>query len=79
LFVTSPEGERHYFAPPKSLLARMLLRLDGIGHAIEPHMPRRLRARALERAKHWIVPRLNGEYGIGAIFPAMVTAAEALP
>ncbi|HET6911844.1 MAG TPA: squalene--hopene cyclase [Rhodanobacteraceae bacterium] len=79
LFVTPPEEELHYFAPPKSFLARMFLWLDKLGHAIEPHMPKRLRARALERAKRWIVPRLNGEYGIGAIFPAMVNAAEALP
>jgi len=79
LFVTPPDEERHYFAAPKSRLARMLLALDRAGHAIEPHMPRRLRARALERARQWLVPRLNGEYGLGAIFPAMVNAAEALP
>jgi squalene-hopene/tetraprenyl-beta-curcumene cyclase len=79
LFATPPEDERHYFAPPTSFLARMFLWLDRVGRAIEPHMPKRLRSRALERAKQWIVPRLNGEYGIGAIFPAMVNAAEALP
>jgi squalene-hopene/tetraprenyl-beta-curcumene cyclase len=33
----------------------------------------------LQRAKDWIVARLNGEYGLGAIFPAMVNACEALP
>ncbi|HET6905791.1 MAG TPA: squalene--hopene cyclase [Rhodanobacteraceae bacterium] len=79
LFATPPEEERHYFPPPKSFLARMFLLLDRLGRAVEPHMPKSLRARALERAKQWIVPRLNGEYGIGAIFPAMVNAAEALP
>lgn len=79
LFVTPPEEEKHYFPPPKSFLARLFLWLDAIGRAIDPHIPRRLRARALHRAKEWIVPRLNGEYGLGAIFPAMVNAAEALP
>jgi squalene-hopene/tetraprenyl-beta-curcumene cyclase len=79
LFTTPPEEERHYFAPPKSFMGRMFLLLDRIGRAIEPHMPGRLRTRALARARDWIVPRLNGEYGIGAIFPAMVNAAEALP
>ncbi|HEX7130086.1 MAG TPA: squalene--hopene cyclase [Rhodanobacteraceae bacterium] len=79
LFATPPEDERHYFAPPTSFLARMFLWLDRVGRAIEPHRPKRLRSHALERAKQWIVPRLNGEYGIGAIFPAMVNAAEALP
>ncbi|HJU07063.1 MAG TPA: squalene--hopene cyclase, partial [Rhodanobacteraceae bacterium] len=79
LFVTPPEEERHYFPPPKSLLARAFLWLDALGRAIEPHMPKRLRARALQRDKDWIVARLNGEYGLGAIFPAMVNACEALP
>lgn len=79
LFVTPPEEEQQYFAPPKSLRARAFLMLDRIGRAIEPHMPKRLRAHALERARLWIIPRLNSEYGIGAIFPAMVNAAEALP
>ena len=79
LFVTPPEEERRYFPPPKSFLARLFLWLDALGRAVEPCMPRRLRARALQRAKDWIVARLNGEYGLGAIFPAMVNALEALP
>ena len=79
LFVTPSEEEKHYFPPPKSFMARLFLWLDALGRAIEPHMPKRLRARALRRAKGWIVARLNGEFGLGAIFPAMVNACEALP
>lgn len=79
LFSTPPEEEKHYFPPPKSFAARLFLWLDAFGRAIEPHMPRRLRARALHRAKEWILARLNGEFGLGAIFPAMVNACEALP
>ena len=79
LFVTPPEEEKHYFPPPKSFAARLFLWLDAFGRAVEPHMPRRLRARALQRAKEWILARLNGEFGLGAIFPAMVNACEALP
>jgi len=79
LFVTPPEEERHYFLPPGSFLARLFLWLDALGRAIEPYMSKHLRARALQCAKDWIVARLNGEYGLGAIFPAMVNACEALP
>lgn len=79
LFTTPPEAERHYFAPPKSLLARCFLWLDRLGRRMEPHMPASLRQRALRRADQWIQPRLNGRGGLGAIFPAMVNACEALP
>ena len=37
-----------------------------------------LRKHALRRAETWIIERLNGENGLGAIFPAMVNAHEAL-
>ena len=41
---------------------------------LEPHMPARLRWRALARASAFVRERLNGEHGLGAIFPAMVNA-----
>ena len=41
-------------------------------------MPRWLRRRAIKKAEDWILERLNGEGGLGAIFPAMVNAYEAL-
>ena len=36
--------------------------------------PRRLRQRAIERALAWVTERLNGEDGLGAIFPAMANS-----
>jgi len=36
--------------------------------------PRRLRHRAIERALAWVTERLNGEDGLGAIFPAMANS-----
>ncbi|HEX7341749.1 MAG TPA: squalene--hopene cyclase [Rhodanobacteraceae bacterium] len=78
LFVTPAEDEQHYFAPPTSLLARMFLWLDKLGHLLETHPPRWLRRRAMKRAEQWILQRLNGKDGLGAIFPAMVNACEAL-
>src|SRR5690625_4606470 len=78
LFITPPEQERHYFDRPRSMLARMFLWLDKFAHVLDAHPPKWLRRRAVKRAEQWILPRLNGEDGLGAIFPAMVNACEAL-
>jgi squalene-hopene/tetraprenyl-beta-curcumene cyclase len=72
LFTTPPEEERHYFESPKSVLAVLFLAVDKIGRALERFIPKALRRHALKRAEQWIIPRLNGEGGIGAIFPAIV-------
>jgi squalene-hopene/tetraprenyl-beta-curcumene cyclase len=36
--------------------------------------PKKLRARAIARARDFVIERLNGEDGLGAIFPAMANA-----
>jgi len=85
LFVTPPEEEKHYFHS-RSLLNRVLFagekivrRLERlIPKRLERLIPKRLRRRALERAERWILDRRNGDGGLGAIFPAMVNAYEAL-
>ncbi len=41
---------------------------------LEPRIPARLRQRAIARAEAFVRERLNGEDGLGAIFPAMVNA-----
>ena len=46
--------------------------LDRILRTIEPLFPKRLRARAIEKAIGFVEERLNGEDGLGAIFPPMV-------
>jgi hypothetical protein len=40
-----------------------------------PMFPKRLRQRAIDRAVAWVTERLNGQDGLGAIFPAMVRCA----
>jgi squalene-hopene/tetraprenyl-beta-curcumene cyclase len=45
---------------------------------IDPLIPARVRERATRRAEAWMLERLNGEDGLGAIFPAMVNALEAM-
>ncbi|HET7662451.1 MAG TPA: squalene--hopene cyclase, partial [Rhodanobacteraceae bacterium] len=78
LFLTPPEEEKHYFPEPESRLARLFLDMDKLGHLLDAHPPRWLRRLALRRAERWMLPRLNGVDGLGAIFPAMVNACEAL-
>jgi squalene-hopene/tetraprenyl-beta-curcumene cyclase len=77
LFTTPPLEERHYFRRT-GLLNRVFLTLDRLGRLIDPFVPRALRRRAIERAERWVLERLNGEGGLGAIFPAMVNALEIL-
>ena len=42
--------------------------------AAEPLFPKRARQRAIDRAVAWSTERLNGEDGLGAIFPAMANS-----
>ncbi len=82
LFVTPPEQERHYFQLPAEGhrgLARAFFLLDRCARLfIEPLIPRAMRKAATRRAESWFLERLNGEDGLGAIFPAMVNALEAM-
>jgi len=48
--------------------------LDSLLHAFEPLFPKRPRQRAIERAAAWVSERLNGDDGLGAIFPAMANS-----
>ena len=77
LFTTPPEEEKNYF-PVRSVLNRIFRILDRLGRGLHPLVPGFIRHRALERAKNWVVDRLNGTDGLGAIFPAMVNAHEML-
>jgi squalene-hopene/tetraprenyl-beta-curcumene cyclase len=80
LFARPAEEERDYFQVPAGRagrLARAFLLLDRCARRIDPFIPGVMRRRALKRAQQWTIERLNGEDGLGAIFPAMVNALEA--
>lgn len=77
LFTVPAEKEQHYFTA-RSTLNRAFYALDRVGRLIEPLVPGFVRKRAMGRASSWIIERLNGVDGLGAIFPAMVNAHEAL-
>jgi squalene-hopene/tetraprenyl-beta-curcumene cyclase len=72
LFATPPEAERNYQVNPTgSAVGEFFLALDRIVRRAEPLLPRNARKRAIDKALAFIIPRLNGEDGLGAIFPAM--------
>lgn len=77
LFTVDPQKERDYF-PVRSRLNGVFLRFERTLRRLEPLIPGGVRRAALARAEGWVVERLNGEGGLGAIFPAMVNALEAL-
>src|SRR5215470_14081562 len=45
--------------------------IDVVLRAVEPYFPARTRNRAIESAVAFVTERLNGEHGLGAIYPAM--------
>lgn len=77
LFVTHPDEERHYF-PERTLLNKFFLLLDKLGRVTRPLIPKAMHQKAIQNALDWFIERLNGEDGLGAIFPAMVNAYEAM-
>ena len=78
LFIRPAEEETDYFTNPTgTILGSLLLLVDRIGHLIEPLFPNWLRGKAISRALEFIDARLNGENGLGGIFPAIANAMMA--
>jgi squalene-hopene/tetraprenyl-beta-curcumene cyclase len=48
--------------------------VDDVLRAIEPYFLKATRQRAIDRAVAWVGERLNGEDGLGAIYPAMANS-----
>jgi squalene-hopene/tetraprenyl-beta-curcumene cyclase len=76
LFVTPPSDVRHW---PKGAhqtrpWAQIFGGIDRVLHATQAFFPKASRKRAIDRAVAFVTERLNGEDGLGAIFPAMVNS-----
>jgi len=72
-----PKQRKHYF-PIRSGLNRLFLYFEFLTSLTDPFIPDRMRQRALKKAEAWMLERSNGDGGLGAIFPAMINAYEAL-
>ena len=78
LFEIPPESEKHYLTNSTGTWAgEFFLFFDKVLRQIEPYMPRRPRARAIKKALTFVAERLNGEDGLGGIFPAMANTVMA--
>jgi squalene-hopene/tetraprenyl-beta-curcumene cyclase len=76
LFIDSPQSVG---PPPKALQQKatwfwFFRVVDNVLRAADPLFPKRTRQRAFDRAVAWVNERLNGEDGLGAIFPAMANS-----
>ena len=76
LFTTPPHQERRYLVNHTGArLGYAFLALDKILRVVEPLFP--YRKRAEQAAVDFVTKRLNGEDGLGGIFPAMANAVMA--
>ncbi len=75
LFATPPEQVRDWIRGPyRSAWGRVFRHLDTVLRRIVPLLPRRPRQRAERAALAFVTERLNGEDGLGAIYPAMANS-----
>lgn len=75
LFTVPPERVRHWnIEPARSNWTYLFRAIDRVLQKVERFFPQVSRQRAIKLAVAWVDERLNGEDGLGAIFPAMVNA-----
>ncbi|MDX1541844.1 MAG: squalene--hopene cyclase, partial [Geminicoccaceae bacterium] len=78
LFRQPPEREPGYIVSVSGQsLGNLFVKLDGALRLLDPLLPKLSRGRAIKAAVDFIQPRLNGEDGLGGIFPAMANAVMA--
>ena len=79
LFKQDPESitDYHQNATGK-WLGSFFIGLDKVLRKVEPRFPKKFRQKSIQAAVDFFTPRMNGEDGLGAIFPAMVNAVMAL-
>ena len=81
LFLRHPDDERFPMNATGDALGAFFAGLDTVLRTAGRRLPRGSRKRAIRKALDFITPRLNGDDGLGGIFPAManvVMAFEAL-
>jgi len=71
----SPGTAERPMRPGGSIWAVVFGALDAVLHVAEPWFPRHIRRRAIAAAVAFVEARLNGEDGLGGIYPAMANSA----
>ncbi len=75
LFRTPPDQVTDYIRGPyRSGWGRFFKGIDTVLRVVEPFFPNSSRKRAIGKAVAFVTERLNGEDGLGAIYPAMANS-----
>ena len=75
LFPTPPDQVTDWIRGPyRSAWGPVFKAVDSVVRVAEPLFPTRLRQRAVDQAVAFVTERLNGEDGLGAIYPAMANS-----
>lgn len=78
LFVTPPDQIQDWIKGPfRSYWGHVFKGLDKVVRPAEKFIPSVLRKRAIQKAVDFVDQRLNGEDGLGAIYPAMANSVMA--
>jgi squalene-hopene/tetraprenyl-beta-curcumene cyclase len=78
LFVTPANSVRRYLSNPTgSPWGELCLVFDKVLRVVEGHFPKKARQHGLKAAVGFIKKRMNGEDGLGGIFPAMANTVMA--
>ncbi len=78
LFVRPANDEDEYMVNPTGhWIGTLCMGIDRIAKLVEPFFPSGIEKKAIKRCLDFIGPRLNGEDGLGAIFPAMANTVMA--
>ncbi|MCW5731045.1 MAG: squalene--hopene cyclase [Alphaproteobacteria bacterium] len=75
LYVVPPEDVTDWSVGlPDTVWTRLFAQIDRALRLVEPHLPKGGRESAIAKAMDFVHERLNGEDGLGGIYPAMAAA-----
>ena len=75
LFETPPEKVTDWIRGPyRSRWGRFFKAIDAVLRRVEPLFPKAGRRKAMEKAVAFVIERLNGDDGLGGIYPAMANS-----
>ncbi|MCG8355628.1 MAG: squalene--hopene cyclase [Kiloniellales bacterium] len=77
LFLADPQTCTYPMNPTGTLLGGFFKSIDSVLRVMEPLFPKGRREKSIKLAEAFVKERLNGEDGLGGIFPAMANAVMA--
>ena len=78
LFIKTTEQKYNKTYKTLSFMANIYLLLGHFGRILDFLIPNKIRQHAMTKAFEWIKDRLNGEDGLGGMFPAMIFSCKVM-